>query len=390
LAGTPIFVDLMSRILFVENKVPYVLSHRLPLLRAAQRAGHEVCVATLIAGDGSLIEQHGFTYYPIGSDQRSNNPLAELRLIARLVQLYRRVEPDLIHHITLRCVLYGSIAARFQRGAAIVNGVTGLGYLFSSEDTKVQLLRRAVLSVLYLVTRGMQPWWIFQNPDDKQLFAQWGIIDAARARVILGSGVDMDRFRAASNGSGYHDTDATPVAIFPARMLWSKGAGVFVEAAQLLEAKNTPVRMALVGDTDPDNPEAIPSATLQAWDDEGVVEWWGYQDDMPAVFKQSDIVCLPSMYREGVPKVLIEAASCSRPIVTTDAPGCREIVRDGWNGYLVPVGNPKAVAEALAALAADPHQRTEMGRKGRRLVDDQFSIDHVVRSTLDLYNDALA
>jgi len=379
----------MSRLLFVENKVSYVLSHRLPLLRAARDAGHDVYVATLIAGDGARIEQHGFTYCPIGRTKRSDNPLAELGLIVRLARLYRRIRPDLIHHITLRCVLYGSIAACFHRQAAVVNGVTGLGYLFSSDDTTVRLLRTAVLSVLYLVTRGRRPWWIFQNPDDKQLFARWGIIDEGNARVILGSGVDMQRFHVASNGHEAPE-DQPPVAIFPARMLWSKGAGVFVEAAQLLDERRTPVRMTLVGDTDPDNPEAIPSAKLHAWDERGIVEWWGYQDNMPEVFSRADIVCLPSMYREGVPKVLIEAASCGRPIVTTDAPGCREIVRDGWNGYLVPTGNAKAVADALSVLIQNPEERVEMGRNGRRLVNDRFSIEHVTESTIDLYNEALA
>lgn len=379
----------MSRLLFVENKVQYVLSHRLPLLEAAQDNGYEVCVATLIRGDGALLEEHGFTYCPVGLEGRSNNPLEEVRLIARLTKLYRDVQPDLIHHITLRCILYGSIAARIGGAPTVVNGVTGLGYLFSSDEIKVRMLKNAVLLVLYLMTRGMQPWWIFQNPDDKALFGRWGIPETERTRVILGSGVDMEQFQIDSHAHARNGRQPSTV-VFPARMLWSKGAGVFAEAAQMLREKEIPARMVLVGDSDPDNPESISPDQLHAWDERGIVEWWGYQDDMPAVFEEADIVCLPSMYREGVPKVLIEAASCSRPIVTTDMPGCREIVRDGWNGCLVPPGDSKAVAEALTSLIQNPSQRADMGRNGRRLVDEQFSIEHVVQSTLDLYDKALA
>jgi glycosyltransferase involved in cell wall biosynthesis len=309
--------------------------------------------------------------------------------MARLTALYRDLQPDLIHHFTLRCVLYGSIAARLAGASPVVNGVTGLGYLFSSDEAKVRLLRTAVLSALYVITRGMRPWWIFQNPDDKALFQRWGIPDVDMTRVILGSGVDMDRFHVNGEAHGLGDEEP-PLIVFPARMLWSKGAGVFAEAAQVLQEKGISARMVLVGDRDPDNPESISRDQLEEWDATGGVEWWGHQDDMPAVFGQTDIVCLPSMYREGVPKVLIEAASAARPIVTTDMPGCREIVRDGWNGCVVPPGSADAVADALSFLIENPDRRREMGQRGRELVHEQFSIDQVVGSTLDLHGKALA
>jgi glycosyltransferase involved in cell wall biosynthesis len=370
-------------ILYVDNRVKYVLSHRIPWLEGARDAGFDVHVTTLTAGPSSRIEDAGFAYHGIAEGGRSNNPVQELRLIVRLYQLYRELQPDIVHHITLRSILYGGIAASLLRSANIVNGVTGLGYLFSATDLKVRLLRTAVLLGLRLLPDRRMV-YLFQNPDDERLFQRHRIVDPSSSVLIKGSGVDTDTFDVREEGPG------PPVVLFPARMLWHKGVQAFVDAARILTQDGIDVRFVMVGDTDADNPAGVSAAQLEQWEDEGILEWWGYQDDMVDVFAQSHIVCLPSAYREGVPKVLIEASSCGRPIVTTDMPGCREIVQDGENGILVPPRDGKAVARAVRRLIQDPELRREMGERGRARVCKEFSIEHVVSSTLEAYENLLA
>jgi glycosyltransferase involved in cell wall biosynthesis len=371
-----------NRILYVDNRVKYVLSHRIPWLLSARDAGFDVHVTTLTAGDGSRIEDVGFPYHSISEQRRSNNPLHELQLIARLCALYRRLQPDLIHHITLRSILYGGVASLFLRSPQIVNGVTGLGYLFSSQDAKIRMLCKAVLWALRLL-RQENHVFLFQNPDDRSLFQKHRIVDPSSSFLIKGSGVDTEKFTPRSEPSG------PPVVLFPARMLWHKGVQAFVDAARQLKAEGVDVRFVMVGNTDSDNPAGVSEEKLEEWGDKGIIEWWGYQEDMPGVFARSHIVCLPSAYREGVPKVLIEAASCGRPIVTTDMPGCREIVHDEENGYLVPPRDGRAVARAVRRLLADPNLRRKMGRRGRERVEAEFSVEQVVQSTVEVYNQLL-
>ena len=375
--------DGKRRILYVDNRVKYVCSHRIPWLRGAEEAGFDVHVTTLTAGDPSKIREAGFTYHSISAQGRSNNPLHEAQLVRRLYQLYKNLNPDIVHHITLRSILYGGLASSLMQGPRVINGVTGLGYLFSSHDLQVRLVRKAVLWAVRALTRRGHV-YIFQNPDDEQLFQAHDVVRPAASVLIKGSGVNMEHFDRKPVPSG------TPVVLFPARMLWHKGVQEFVDAARQVKARGKDARFVMVGSIDADNPAGVPAGQLKHWEDEGVIEWWGYQESMPEVFAQSNIVCLPSAYREGVPKVLIEAASCGRPIVTTDMPGCREIVRDGENGYLVPPRNADTVAEAINRLLENPQLRLTMGEKGSELVRREFSIEHVVSSTLDVYESALA
>jgi glycosyltransferase involved in cell wall biosynthesis len=369
-----------KRILYIDNRVKYVLSHRIPWLAGAQEAGFDVHVTTLTAGNGSQIEEAGYPYHSISEQSRSNNPLDELQLIARLYSLYRDLQPDIVHHITLRSILYGDIANLLYGEPEVVNSVTGLGYLFSSEEVKVHALRTAVLWGLRLLRRENQV-FLFQNPDDEALFQQRGIANASSSVLIKGSGVDTEQYSSSPEPCG------PPVVLFPARMLWHKGVQAFVDAARRIKADGMDARFVMVGDTDSDNPAGVSARQLKKWEDEGVIECWGYQEHMPDVFAQSHIVCLPSVYREGVPKVLIEAASCGRPIVTTDMPGCREIVREGHNGHLVPPRDGRAVAAALKRLIDNEDRRREMGQQGRALVQEEFSVEHVVRSTVEIYEE---
>ncbi len=372
-----------DRILYVDNRVKYVVSHRIPWLEGAREAGFDVHVTTLTAGEGARIEEAGFPYHAISDTTRSNNPLHELQLIARLYALYRRLQPDIVHHITLRSILYGGIVSLLVRDPAIVNGVTGLGYLFTDDAPTVRAARTLVLGGLWAIRRGRRQAYLFQNPDDERLFRRRGIASASNSRLIKGSGVDTEQFdRRPESSEG-------PVVLFPARMLWSKGVQEFVDAARIVKESGLDGRFVLVGDVDEDNPAGVPADQINRWEEQGIIEWWGYQESMPEVFAQSHIVCLPSKYREGVPKVLIEAASCGRPIVTTDMPGCHDIVRNGENGLVVPPSDSGAVARAVSHLLEDADLRADMGSRGRALVQAEFSIDHVVEKTVQMYQDLL-
>ena len=226
--------------------------------------------------------------------------------------------------------------------------------------------------------------FVFQNPDDRDHFIKNNIIAKADARVIRSSGIDIDTY------SPQPIPDTTPTVILPTRMLWSKGVGEFVEAARILHTRDIDARFALVGDHDPGNPDAILQEQLEAWDDQPWIEWWGYQDDMITTYANSHIVCLPSYYREGVPQVVLEAAACARPVITTDAPGCREGVKHGETGYLVPPRDANALAERLEMLLKDPERRTSMGQRGREYIEQEFSRERVVEKTIALYQDMVA
>jgi glycosyltransferase involved in cell wall biosynthesis len=233
--------------------------------------------------------------------------------------------------------------------------------------------------LLGLLMAGRKSRVIVQNPTDQALLCRLGIVNPRQVTLIRGSGVDTDRFAPCPEPAG------KPIVMLASRLLWPKGVGVFVEAARQLLRAGVEARFVIVGEGDEENPSSIPRSQLEAWNAEPGIEWWGRQTDMPAIYGQAQIVCLPSHYGEGVPKALIEAASCGRPIVTTDAPGCRDIVEQGINGYLVPVRDSAAVAEAIQRLLGDPDLRLRMGRAGRNRVQKIFSIDRVIAETLAVY-----
>lgn len=374
---------MVKRILFVANRAEFFVSHRMPIAHAAQERGFEVHVATPKDPYVSDLKANGLTWHELELEGKSLNPLQELRTLAHLVQLYRTVQPDLVHHIAFKGVLYGSVAARLTRVPRVVNTFTGLGHLFSADTPKIRLVRWVVLQASRFGFGHPHSRTVFQNPDNIDEFVERGVLDRDQVRLINGSGVDVDTFEPAPQPEG------PPIVILASRLVWDKGVGEFVEAARLLQQDGIDARFALVGKSDPLNPNAVPEDQLNAWYEEDVVEWWGFQEDMPSIFANTHVVCLPSYYREGVPKVLIEAAACERPIVTTNMPGCREIVHDGRNGRLVPPKDPEALAEELQKVILSPERRAEMGRYGRQIVKDEFSLERVVRDTMDVYDELL-
>jgi len=381
-----------QRILYVVNEAHFFLSHREPIARAMRERGFEVHVAApgdhVWAPDGFAVadlEAHGFRFHEIPLNRRGLNPLEDARTFLALCGLYRRLRPALVHHLTIKPVLYGGIAARLTGVPAMVSAITGRGHVFSGRGPLVAALRAAALVGYRIATRHRNCRIVVQNPEDAEALVSAGAAPADRMTLIRGAGVAADRFVATPECQ-----DGPPVVVLPARLIWEKGIGELVAAARLLQAECVPARFALIGKTHPSNPRAVPQVLLEQWHAEGLVEWWGRREDMPEVFRQVHVVCLPSTYGEGIPKVLIEAAAAGRPVVTTDIPGCRDIVRDGANGLLVPPGDVPALAAALRRLLTDPDLRRRMGSAGRAVFEADFTEEQVVARTLEIYDALLA
>lgn len=367
------------KILFVVNDPAFFLSHRLPLAREARARGYDVHVATPEGESVAQILEEGVSFHPIPLSKHGTDILQELRTMGALFHLFRLLRPDLTHLVTIKPVLYGGVMARLAKVPETVGAITGLGYLFVGAGLKVSILRRLAEFAYRIALGHPSQRAIFQNADDRAYFVERKLISEDRAALIRGSGVDMNLFSPSPEPPG------APIVLMAGRMLREKGVVDFVEAARRLRRSGVGARFVLAGESVPWNRSSVPPEQLARWHEEGVVEYWGRKDDMPDVFARSALVCLPS-YGEGVPKCLIEAAACGRPVVTTDTPGCREIVRDGVNGLLVPARDPESLAGALARLLEDPGLRLEMGGAGRELVESEFSVKKVVEETFSLYD----
>ena len=370
---------MQRRLLFLVNEDWYFLSHRLDLARAARDAGWEVIVASRVQQCGAQIRNEGFKLLPLRLKRNSWHPLREVAAIMELIRYYKCERPTVVHHVAMKPVLYGSLAARITSVSAVVNAFGGLGYLFATDGWHIKLLRAVVVRALHLVCTLSKARVVFQNKEDCEQLVGAGVVQSSCATIIRGSGVDLSRFRPRP------ERDGIPVVILASRMLWDKGIGEFIEAARHIKARGKQVTFALVGRVDKENPRSISSTQLFVWHEEGVISWWGYQDDMPYVFELAHIVVLPTFYSEGVPKVLLEAAACGRPIVATQMRGCRDIVHDGENGLLIPPRDSVALAHAIEMLLQNPALRCYMGNCGRRLVEKEFSSDRVANETLALY-----
>ena len=376
---------LRPRLLLLISEDWYFWSHRLELARAARSAGWDVSIGTRVREYGKRIEDEGFHLHPLRMVRSSRHPVRELLSIFELVRLYRRTRPDVVHHVALKPILYGSVAARLSRVPAVVNGFAGLGYIFTESGERRGVLRSMIGKALRWTIALPHSRVVFQNEDDAREFADAGIARHDQIRIIRGTGVDTDKF---VPPPAHHHGDQDPLVVLAGRMLWDKGIGEFVEAARLLRASGVRARCAIVGMVDEENPAAISETQLRTWQKEGVVQWWGHREDMPDVLASAQIVVLPS-YREGFPKVLLEAAACARPLVATDVPGCRAIVKDGINGFLVSPKDPISLCQALVKLLQDPALRARMGAQGREIVVKEFSVDRISRETLALYRELL-
>lgn len=371
------------KLLFLASEDRFFWTLRLHVARAALLNGYEVIVATSIHSRADDIRKEGFRFIPLNLIRHSYSPISEFRVIRQLRQIYRREEPDVVYHLALKPILYGSIAAIGRKKIRRINALAGLGYLAGSSTRKANFLRLPIWRAFrYFLNRPNQR-VLVENKDDKQLLVTRLKVPPEAISIIRGAGVDLNRFQPSP------EPDGTPLVLLASRMLWIKGVSEFVAAAKLLQGKGVAARFVLAGDTDVSNFSHVPRQQLLEWHESKIVEWWGHQHEMPSVFKQANLVCLPSHGGEGVPTVLMEAAASGRAIVTTDVPGCRDIVRDGLNGILVPPKDVDALASTIERLLKDQEMRLRMAAAGRALVASEFSQDSVAQQTLALLEELL-
>jgi glycosyltransferase involved in cell wall biosynthesis len=367
----------VNKILLIANTDWYLYRFRSSLANSLRIQGSEVVFVSPPGRFVPDIQGQGFRWIAWEVGRQSVNPFMELKAILKLARIYSLEKPSLVHLHTIKPVIYGSIAARLTRVPAVVQSITGRGYVFLGKDIKARLLRSIVKRVYRFVLNARSSMTIFENETDRNYFLDENLVTPRSSTVIKGVGVDTDYYSLSPEPVG------TPRIVLAGRMLWDKGVGTFVDAARLLRSRIA-ARFILIGEPDLGNPASIDVNILDQWVNEGVVEWWGWQADMRSVFASCHIVVLPSL-GEGIPTILLEAAATGRPIVATDVPGCRDVVVDGFTGLLVPQQDSLALATALEKLTMNPKMRKTMGRAGREYIIQRFSSSKINHETFRIY-----
>jgi len=367
-----------NKILLVANTDWYLQNFRTSLGKFLQNQGFEVVFVSPNGEFVQEIEKNGFNHIIWNVGRRSMGLTSELKSIWKLIKIYKQEKPLLVHHFTIKPVLYGSLAAKLSKINAIVNSITGLGYIFLNESWRGKLLRTFLFPIYKFALNNKKSHTIFENQGDREIFLENHFVTSTLTSIIQGVGVDEEYFY-----PSHEPLNDIPLIIFPARLLYDKGVETLVDASRILKDK-TKVKIALVGDLDPGNPSMIDKSVIQKWEKEGLIEWWGFQSDMLRIYQSCNLVTLPSL-GEGLPTVLIEAASCGRAIVATDVAGCRDVVLDGVNGILVPPKDPNALANAILFLINDAKKREKMGQEGRKIVLEKFTSKKVNEETLKVY-----
>ena len=380
------------RLMLVVTDDWYLWSHRIGLAEAARDAGYEVTVVTTVRDHGERIRALGLGLVHVDFARGRLSPGANLRTVRALRGIYRGRAPHLVHHVAIKPIVLGSVAAACARGRArgatrgpaVVNALAGLGTALTSDHVKARLARPALRRALAWAMRRPRSRTIVQNAGDAEFVESLGV-RRERISLLRGAGVDVRAFRPRP------EPEDGPIRVtMVSRLLRDKGVREFFEAAALVREARRDIVFTLVGAPDDGNPTSVPREELRSWVAEGHVEWRGHREDVADVLAASHIAMLPTCYGEGAPKTLIEAAACGRAIVATDVPGCRTVVRHGANGLLVPARDARALAEAALALADDPARRAAMGAEGRRRAETEFSSDCIHAETLEIYERALA
>lgn len=367
-------------LLFVVNVDWFFVSHRLPIALEAIKQGYRVHLACKFTGRFRQLSSMGINLHPLPLSRGGTGPGAEVETFRSILQIIRKIRPDIVHSVTIKPVVYAGIACRLTGVPGRVASVSGLGYVFVSRGVKAFFLRCIVSAAYFLALRGKKTMVVLQNSDDLNLLQKIGILSREQAFIIRGSGVSLENF------SYVPEPDGMPVVVMASRLLRDKGVREFVQAADILKKKGLRIIFRHLGGSDPDNPACIPESDLEVWKKLGHVQFLGHRHDIVRQYAQASIVCLPS-YREGLPKVLQEAAACGRAVVTTDVPGCRDAVVPGKTGLLVPVRDAGALADAIQRLANDPKLRKKMGLAGRRLAEQEYAVEKVVSAHMRIYNE---
>ena len=372
----------MKKILFFINEDWFFWTHRLSLARYLKNEGFEIHLATRTHKLAQQIEDEGFILHTVNLDRKNRNPFIELYQIVNLFFLFKKINPDILHNTTLKHVIYGTFIARLAGIKNIVNGIPGLGSLYSENNFRSRMTRK-IVSGLYRFVFGLQKrstFIIFENHDDRSLFVNLKILLHEQAIVILGMGCDIGKFKVTP------ETNKIPAVMMAGRLLKNKGVYYLVKAIQNLNTEGISCKLVLVGEPDLDNKLSLTREELEMLNNDPMIDWLGRQENMPELMAQASIIALPTYYGEGLPKVLIEGAASGRPLVTTDIPGCREIVIPNVNGFLVPTHDIEALTQALKTLILDENLRKQMGLQGRKLVEEGFTDYIVNRATLAVYS----
>lgn len=372
-----------QRLLIIVNDPAFFLSHRAPIALAAKEEGFEVHIATAHGEASEKIVALGLNYHTLPMSRSGINPVSEIKCLISLYKLIKSVNPHIVHLVTIKPVLYGGFIARILRTPAVVAAISGLGSVFVAQSIPRKIRKYFVLLIYQFSLGHKNIRVIFQNPDDKSKLLSADVIHEEKTTMIRGSGVDLSLCPVKDEPEG------TPVIAMAARLLKEKGVEIFVNAARLIHARGIAARFLLVGATDQGNPSSVTTEEIDSWVEENIIEVTGFRSDIPQIFSDAHIITLPSFYGEGLPKVLIEAAACSRPVVTTDNPGCRDAIEKNITGLLVPTKDAIALAGAFEKLLLDKALRIKMGKAGRNLAEREFTIESVVNKHLSIYSELL-
>jgi glycosyltransferase involved in cell wall biosynthesis len=371
------------KLLFLIPEDWYVCSHRLPLIRGARAEGMTVTVVTRVGKLEGPIVEAGAKVISGRLRRGFSKPLQDLAGLIDLIRIYRSERPDIVHHVTPKSCLYGSLVARLTGVTPVVNAMAGLGFLYTATGLKARLLRLGVSRAFKFLLAAPASRLIVQNNDDGAFFIREIGLDPDKVILIRGAGVDTEQFQPVAPPTG-------KIRIcLAARLIKEKGLFETAAAARILLAERQDLEFVIAGESDGENPSAVSTAQLQAWHDEGIFSWLGRVEDMAGLLKSCHIGLLPSYYSEGFPKSLLEAAACGLPLISTDMTGCREICQAGVNGVHVAVKDVESIVAAVRELATDADLRTRYGQESRRLVVENFSEEIVVGQTMALYREML-
>ena len=373
----------MAKLLYFISEDWFFCSHFMARAKVAQSEGFEIVVLAREGQHVQRIKDAGFRFIGLEMERSSTHLWKEWRVLRQVWRVYRQEKPDILHHVALKPIIYGSLVARLQRLPVLVNAPGGMGYVFTSQDKKVRWLRPLVGLSLRGLLNPPGSKVIFENDEDLQAHVQRKAVRPLDAVLVQGAGVDTAVFHPVLAPQG------EPIVVMAARMLKDKGVVEFVAAARLLRQRGIEARFWLVGAPDPGNPSSLAASELLEWQAQGDVEWLGHQDNMASLLQRCHIACLPS-YREGLPKFLLEAMASGLAVVSTDVPGCRAAVLHGLTGLLVPARDSTALADALAQLILQPLRRAEMGLRARDRVEREFAGTHINRQTVGLYHQLTA
>lgn len=370
-----------KKLLILVNSLSFFLSHRLEVALAAQEEGYEVQIGYGEIGDArtSILSEKGISFFYIPLNRMSINPIREIWSLFIIWRIFCKLKPDIVHLVTIKPYLYGGIAARLAGVPSVVSAIAGLGILFNEKNWSNYFMQKLLFPLFYFAFRHTNQKIIVQNSEDKKILLNFTNVDKKKILLFHGSGINLSLF------SSLDEIKGTINICFASRLLYSKGVHCFVSAARLINKKGLKARFFLAGNLDEGNSTSLSRDELDYIIKEKVVEVLGYQKNIPSLFSKSHIVCLPSFYGEGLPKVLVEAAAASRAVVTTEIPGCRDAIIPNVTGLLVPPKNPEKLADAIQYLIEHPIKRKAMGEAGRQLAERKFKIEKIVQNHLDAY-----